>query len=74
MIINHRPTKVAALDTIVQELLVRVPDENEQENIAAIIKEVLGTPGNAAAQREEMNSTAARERELDKELKNSQKN
>jgi hypothetical protein len=43
MIMNHRPTRVAALNTIVEELDVRFPSHSEQRVMVNIIKEVLGT-------------------------------
>lgn len=63
MIMNHRPTNVIGLDTVVEELAGRIPDEAEQAEIVQIIKEVLGS-ADAAAQREEMKS-AAQERAND---------
>lgn len=48
MIINHRPTKVAALNTIVEELEQRFPQHSDQNDIVRIIKEVLGSPDQEA--------------------------
>ncbi|KAI9746026.1 MAG: hypothetical protein M1818_000707 [Claussenomyces sp. TS43310] len=48
MILNHRPTKVAALNTIVEELEQRFPQHSDQIDIVQIIVEVLGSPDQEA--------------------------
>jgi hypothetical protein len=62
MIMNHRPTTVAALNTIVEELEQRFEDEAMQEEMVAIIIEVLGSP-DASAEAEKMTKTAKDARE-----------
>lgn len=48
MIINHRPTSVNALTYIIEELELRYPNPEAQEEMLTIIAEVLGTPDEAA--------------------------
>lgn len=48
MIMNHRPTSVNALTYIVEELELRYPDPEAQEEMLTIIADVLGTPDEAA--------------------------
>ena len=44
MIMNLRPVDVVGLSTIVQEMEVRFPEEETQEELAAVVVEVLGAP------------------------------
>lgn len=74
MIMNHRPTTVAALNTIVEELEQRFEDEAMQEEMVAIIIEVLGSP-DASAEAEKMTKTAKDARDAkEKEIEESQQN
>lgn len=63
MIMNLRPIDVVGLSTIVQEMEVRFPEEETQEELAAIIVEVLGAP-DVAQEKEDMTRDADHERQI----------
>jgi hypothetical protein len=56
MILNLRPTTAANLNTIVEEMVDRFPDEADQEAILNVIIEVLGQP-DQRAEREAMDES-----------------
>ena len=62
MIMNLRPIDVVGLSTIVQEMEVRFPEEETQEELAAIIVEVLGAP-DVAQEKENMEKDADNDRQ-----------
>jgi hypothetical protein len=64
MIMNLRPANVSNLNTVVEEMTDRFSDE-QQEEIVAIIGDVLGRP-DGAAERQAMtdNAKEAREEEI----------
>lgn len=65
MIINLRPTKPASLNTIVEEMEERFPDDDQME-IVRVIGEVLGKPdGGAERQAMSENAKEARKEQLD---------
>ena len=65
MILNLRPTKPESLNTIVEEMEDRFPDEQQNE-IVAVIAEVLGSPdGEAERQAMTDNAAEARKQQLD---------
>jgi hypothetical protein len=67
MILNLRPTKPESLNTIVEEMEDRFPDEQQNE-IVAVIAEVLGSPdGEAERQAMTDNAAEARKQQLDQE-------
>lgn len=66
MIINHRPAQIEHLDTIIQEFSIRIPDEEEQQKIAEIVRNVLGSP-DVAAEREEMEDALQKGKTEDKQ-------
>ena len=69
MILNLRPTKPESLNTIVEEMEDRFPDEQQNE-IVAVIAEVLGSPdGEAERQAMTDNAAEARKQQLDQENK-----
>jgi len=65
MIMNLRPTQIAALNTVVEELEQRFPDEAVQQEIVDTITDVLGSP-DGEAERQAMTDSAkdARVREM----------
>ncbi|EPE29400.1 HRDC-like protein [Glarea lozoyensis ATCC 20868] len=56
MILNLRPTTAANLNTIVEEMVDRFPDEADQEAILNVIIDVLGQP-DQKAEREAMDES-----------------
>jgi len=65
MMLNLRPTKLENLNTIIQEMEVRFPGEEEQEKILAAITKVLGRPDGEAERQNMADNTQmekARER------------
>jgi hypothetical protein len=72
MILNLRPTKPESLNTIVEEMEDRFPDEQQNE-IVAVIAEVLGSPdGEAERQAMTDNAAEARKQQLDQENRQEQ--
>jgi hypothetical protein len=70
MMLNLRPTKLENLNTIIQEMQDRFPDE-EQEKILAVITKVLGRPDGEAERQKMADNTEmekARERKEQTEL------
>jgi hypothetical protein len=66
MIMNLRPTNAGNLNTVVEEMEDRFSDE-QQEEIVAIIGEVLGRPdGEAERQAMTDNAKEAREEEIER--------
>lgn len=56
MIMNLRPTKPENLNTIIEEMEYRFPQEEQQEKIVSLIAEVLGTPDGKAEKQAMTNS------------------
>lgn len=73
MIMNLRPTKPENLNTIIEEMEVRFPEDEQQRKIVSLIAEVLGT-SDGAAERQAMtdNAKEARKEQLDQESKEQQ--
>jgi hypothetical protein len=73
MIMNLRPTKPENLNTIIEEMEVRFPDDDQQRKIVDLIAEVLGRP-DGAAERQAMteNAKEARKEQLDQEAREQQ--
>ena len=62
MIMNLRPTKPENLNTIIEEMEDRFPDDEQQQKIVDIIGEVLGR-ADGAAERQAMTENAKEARE-----------
>lgn len=70
MIMNLRPTKPENLNTIVEEMEERFPEDHLQKEIVTIIAEVLGKPdGEAERQAMTDNAKEARMVEADMETR-----
>jgi hypothetical protein len=65
MILNHRPTSVSMLNTLVEELEDRFPDHADQRAMVAAIRDVLGVPADQAREMEAMTGAARDARERD---------
>lgn len=66
MILNLRPTKPESLNTIVQEMEQRFPEDDTQLEIVRVISEVLGRP-DGEAERHAMTETATNARKVEEE-------
>jgi hypothetical protein len=70
MIMNLRPTKPENLNTIIEEMEYRFPEEAQQEKIVSLIAEVLGTPDGKAEKQAMTNSAnVARKEEQEQQAK-----
>lgn len=67
MIMNLRPTKPEALNTIVEELETRFPGDEEQMAIVRVITEVLGKP-DGEAERQAMTDNAMEKRKVQEKV------
>jgi hypothetical protein len=68
MIFNHRPTHIAQLTVLLEDLELRFPQQDTQQEIVDIIAEVLGAP-DGEAERTAMEKTAYDSRERQKEAR-----
>jgi hypothetical protein len=68
MIFNHRPTHIAQLSILLEDLEQRFPQRDTQQEIIDIIAEVLGAP-DGEAERTAMEKNACDSRERQKEAR-----
>ena len=68
MIMNLRPTKPENLNTMIEDMEERFPEDEQQNEIVEVIAEVLGRP-DGAAERQAMadNAKEARKEQSDQE-------